>query len=297
MLSPLTIKEFYAQTLKQAGFTPPDDQIEKFASANKLDLETTKIASAVFEQLQLDGVKYDTHQDMLQDALKIAHAFADHVKEASAQAEKIAGDLHRVARHAIEGYLAQHGIDLNADEGVKIAGLQAQSFQELTQKQAALRQLELLATLKFPEDKVASEKVAANIYQSLPGAGAAGGGGMWDEEATVQHLSNSAGGTTPEHLTALKGRINADIQPHERPDYINAVTKEMHTTGLPFPQAHSNVMGRLNQAPKPGLMARPGMLLGAGAIGLGGLYLMKKRREEAARRDNAVMSAASMPAA
>ena len=293
MLAPLTIKEFYAQTLKQAGFTPPEDQIEKFAAANKLDLETTKLASAIFEQLQLDGVKYETHQDMLQDALKIAHAYADHVKEASAQAEKIAGDLHRVARHAVEGYLAQHGIDLNADEGVKIAGLQAQSFQVLTQKQAELRQLELLAELKFPDTKTGGVPSSTfNVHDQLPG----GGVGAWNHDASLANLNAQAGGTS-EHLDAVKRLVGRDIQPHETPAYLDAVHKEMASTGGNVAQAHSAVMSRLNQAPKPGLMSRPGMLLGAGAIGLGGLYLMKKRREEEANRRSAVMGAASMPAA
>jgi len=293
MFTPLSLKEFYGQTLKQGGFTPPEDQIEKFAAANKLDIETTKIASAVFEQLQLDGVPYATPQDMFQDALKIAHAYVDHVKEASVQAEKIAGDLHRVARHAVEGYLAQHGIDLNADEGVKIAGLQAQSFQVLTQKQAELRQLELLAELKLPVAKTGAVAPSTfNVHDPLPG----GGVGAWNPEASLANLNTQAGGS-PEHLDAVKRLVGRDIQPHETPAYLDALHKEMSSTGGNIAQAHSAVMGRLNTQPKPGLMSRPGVMLGAGALGLGALYMMKKRREEEANRRSNVMSAAAMPAA
>lgn len=289
MFAPLDLKEFYSQTLKQAGFTPPEDQIEKFAASNQIDVETAKMASAIFEQLQLDGVKYDSQQDMFQDALKIAHAYADHVKEASAQAEKIAGDLHRVARHAIEGYLAQHGIKLDADEGVKIAGLQATSFQKLMQKQAALHQ---------PEDEAKTAGGGAR-YNPLPG----GGTGTYDPSATAIHLATLAGSDLTnaaqhaQYAGAVHSVLNAYPEEH-RSTIADQIAHGMETNGLNFAQSHQRAHANFTAPPKsPGLMGRPGVLLGAGALGLGALYMMKKRREEAAQRQGAIMGAASMPAA
>lgn len=283
MFAPLDLKEFYSETLKQAGFTPPDDQIEKFAAANQLDVETTKMASAIFEQLQLDGVKYDSHQDMFQDALKIANAYADHVKEASAQAEKIAGDLHRIARHAVEGYLAQHSIQMDADEGVKIAGLQASSFQKLMQKQAALHQ---------PEGE-AKEATFAQFRRSHPA-----GLNEFDADSSVGAVNQHIGGT-PQDLQMLKNHMTAANIPVERqPEYFNNLHHEMTSTGQNFQQSHANVVSRMSAPPKsPGLMGRPGLLMGAGALGLGAMYMMKKRREEAAQRQSNIMGAAGMPAA
>lgn len=283
MFAPLDLKEFYSQTLKQAGFTPPEDQIEKFAASNQIDVETAKMASAVFEQLQLDGVKYDSQQDMFQDALKIAHAYADHVKEASAQAEKIAGDLHRVARHAIEGYLAQHGIKLDADEGVKIAGLQATSFQKLMQKQAALHQL---------EDEAKTATFAAFNRGQVSGLN------EFNPDQSALNVGTHIG-ASPTELQLIKNHMTAaNIPTEQQPEYFNQLHHEMTSTGQNFQQAHANVLNRMTAPPKsPGLMGRPGVLLGAGALGLGALYMMKKRREEAAQRQGAIMGAASMPAA
>ncbi len=226
MFEPLSLKAFYTQTLKEAGFVPQPEQIEKFASDNKLDIETTKIAAMVFEQLQLDGVPYETSQDAFKDAIKIATEYVDHVKIASENAEKLAGDLHRIARHAVEGYLAQHGItDITADEGVKIAGLQATGFQKLEQKQAALPQQQ-------PQAKQADEII---------------------------------GGATPPSAP---------------------VESSMHAT--------PGMLGRIGNT----IAERPGLTAGVGALGLGALYLMKHKREQAAAdaRQNTV-SAATLPPA
>lgn len=301
MLVPLSLKDFYGQTLKQAGFTPPEDSIEKFAAANKLDLETTKIASAVFEQLQLDGVAYDTPQDMFQDALKIAHSYMDHCKEVTAQAEKLAGDLHRVARHAVEGYLAQHGVELDADEGVKIAGLQARSFQELTQKQAELRQLDDLANSKFTSDKTANP-----IAQTFRMHDDIGGQGQLNPAATKANIATQFG--LGDKAQAVAAHIDASVPTEQLGTYADALHE--HARKMPnanFTQVHDAAIAA-SKAPAaatggglPGMIGRnPGTALGVGALGLGALYLMKKKREEreaAMNRQRSIIGAAGMPAA
>lgn len=125
----LNPREFYEETLKEAGVQPPPDELQKFASAKGLDIDEAKLANAFFEQLQLDNVPYETHAMRRDDALKMAQAYIQHAKEVQADAVKVADGLLRTLEHAAEGWLAHNNIQLDARTAVKIAGLQAESAQ------------------------------------------------------------------------------------------------------------------------------------------------------------------------
>jgi hypothetical protein len=292
----MTLQEFYGETLKAAGYVPPADEIAKVAESRKIDLETVKMARSIYEQLQLDGVKYANEEARLDDSLKIAEAYVAHVKDNAAAAEKLAGDLHRVARHAVEGYLAQHGIELDADEGVKIAGLQAVSFQELTQKQAALRQLDI----KAEELKTASEipKVAFNTYKQVPG-GQMADPSLHDPAGSAAAVATHFGGDPAVHGPVINQlATNAAGGEANLPAYYDALhAHAMKNPGTTFAAAHQAVMAGAQGAKPQGLMARPGLMLGAGALGLGALYMMRKRKQEAENRQRSMMGAAAMPTA
>lgn len=128
MFEPMPLDEFYAATLKQNGFVPPKEDIEKVAEVRKVDVEVVKIARVIFDQLTLDKVPYEDEKAMLEDSFKLAGAYLKHVEEAKAATAKLATDLHRVARHAIEGYLAQHGVKLDAQDGLKIAAIHGEEL-------------------------------------------------------------------------------------------------------------------------------------------------------------------------
>lgn len=336
MLAPLTLKEFYAGTLKAAGFTPPEDSIAKFAESAKVDVETIKTAQAVFEQLQLDGVTYDTPKMMADDAMKIANAYLDHCKAAAAEAEKIAGDLHRVARHAVEGYLAHAGIDLDADEGVKIAGLQAQSFQMLTQKQAELRQLETQAKEAGEAGKTAQDgDPLSDIANAMPGkshkdkmkdergktaasfaAYHTDTGGTpiaVNDEGTIANVAAHAG-VNPE---VMKAQIHGSVGPENVEAYGRHYGAAVDANPkMPFSSLHPQVVqavtggaggaggagraaGSAATGAKP-FLQRPGVMLGAGALGLGAAMLLHRKRQEAQaaqNRQNAIAGAANLPPA
>jgi hypothetical protein len=333
MLTPLTLREFYGETLKAAGFTPPEESTAKFAEASKIDVEIVKMAQSVFEQLQLDGVKYDTPKLMADDAMKIANAYFDHCKTAAAEAEKLAGDLHRVACHAVEGYLSQHGIELDANEGVKIAGLQAQSFQQLTQKQAELRQLETQAKEVTKEvTKTAQDgDPLSDIANAMPGKSKkdiemergkiatfrahdnlAGAQGQFNPDQTYANIAN--GFDQPMDVEAVKRHIQSTPGVHENlggyADALHATKAQM--PGANFAQVHDAVMKNSNagasaaapaagaaSAAKP-LLQRPGVMLGAGALGLGAAMLLHRKRQEAQaaqNRQNAIAGAANLPPA
>jgi hypothetical protein len=362
MLVPLTLKEFYAETLKAAGFTPPEDSIAKFAETNKIDPEIVKIASAVFEQLTLDGVKYETPQLMADDAMKIATQYLEHCKAAAAEAEKIAGDLHRVARHAVEGYLAQHGIELDADEGVKIAGLQAQSFQELMQKQAELRQRDIEAkTAKMRPSKPCSKCKGAifegcedehecaktaqdgdplsDIANAMPGQS--------HKDKMKDERGKTAASPTPQSFAAyhtdssgipvahnpkgtisnlslhtgidpkvMKSQIESSVGPENVENYGHKYYEaaQQSPANTPFNVLHPKVVEAVKANPaaaaagaagagaaaaKP-FLQRPGVMLGAGALGLGAAMLLHRKRQEALaaqNRQNAIAGAANLPPA
>jgi len=300
-----SLQEFYSETLKSNGFTPKEDDLAKVAAANGIDIETAKLANSIFEQFQLDGVPFNSPKEMLESAMKMAGAYLELQKEQTDKATKLAADLHRVALHAVEGFLSNNRIELDANEGVKIAGLQAGSFQELTQREAELRQIETkLASLKF-----VGEIKIANIYNSLGTAAP-----QTPENLNVDALYASMGegyGADPAHLKAF---VAGTVPEANRAQYHHALAQaaqQGHGKGG-FMDLHNHVMqtgpagaagagaGAAAAAAKPGLMSRPGVLLGAGALGLGALALMQKRRREreaGANRANAIANVAGLPAA
>lgn len=122
-------REFYLLSLNAAGVTPPPDELQKVAEAEGVSLEQAKLAQAYFEQLQLDKIPYENEGARSKDALLMAKAYMDHVKEARLEAIKVADGLLRVLEHAAEGYLAHNNIGIDARTAVKIAGMQSESAQ------------------------------------------------------------------------------------------------------------------------------------------------------------------------
>ena len=284
-----TLHEFYTETLKRNGFEPSADQLEKVAAANKIDVETAKVASAIFEQFQLDGVQFESPKDMLDNALKMASAYFDTVKSQQEEAEKLAGQLHKVALHAIEGFLTHNRIELDANEAVKVAGLQAESFQKLTQHEAELRRL---------TDKLASTKLSAS-YGNL--------GANIPQVAENLHVDSAIAEIAQGYNadpSAVKEYLSAHVPDQHMKQHLHGMLQaagQGHGRGS-LPELHEHVMKNgpnAAAAAKPGLLGRPGLLLAGGALGLGALALMKKKREEAAKANAGagLANVANMPSA
>ncbi len=299
-----TAQEFYSATLKANGFTPPEDTLEKVAAAQGINIETAKLANAFFTQMQLDGVDADP-KTLLDDAMKMASAYLDLCQEQAKGAEKLAGELHKVAMRAMEDFLTHNRIELDANEAVKIAGLQAQSFLELTKREATFRQA---------ESKVASLKMAEGFkisaYNNLGTASPQTAGNLNIDE-TYRSMAEGYG-ADPAHLRAYVG---AHVGPEHEREFLHGMVQAANQGhgkgGFPELVSHVHANGPAGAAPgapaaagaKPagGLMSRPGALLGAGALGMGALYMMKKRREApdqaAANRAGAIGNTAGLPAA
>jgi hypothetical protein len=276
VFAPLSLHEFYAETLKQANFEPPKEELEKVAAARNIPLETLKIARSIFEQLQLDGVPYESSSAMLEDSIKIATAYVNHVQDAKASADKLAGDLHRVARHAVEGYLSAQGIELDADEGVKIAGLQAQSFQKLARKEAAQRQLDSEASKK-PEMTTgkcaeAADKTATTQYTPV----------VHPDTVDVPKSIESHALKRKMMPMALENMIESSVGSDKANVYLHHLGEVEKTHPyLPFEQQHAEAVNRVypNGKPSPRILGmHPGVALGAGGLGLGALYLLHRNR-------------------
>lgn len=122
MLNP---RQFYAETLKRAGFTPPDPQFDKVAALKGVDVNVVKLAEEFNTQLQFDKAPYESEVARAEDALKLAKAYFDHVKAAEDEATKTADGILRFLDHELEGYLAKNNIPLLARDALKIAALQA----------------------------------------------------------------------------------------------------------------------------------------------------------------------------
>ncbi len=302
-----SLDEFYSATLKSNGFVPPVDEIAKVAAAQNIDVETAKIARAIFEQLQLDGVPYESNAAMLADSIKMAGAYLGLIEESKAEAQKLAAELHKVAKLALENFLTHNRIELDSNEAVKIAGLQAQSFQELTHREAELRQIESkLASTKLDIEKAAA--LPAGVYGNL-GANAPQTPANLNIDAAHEHIA-AAHGADP---VAYKNLVSRTVDPANVHGYYHAALQDLKNSSGNLPEFHERLVsgaaaaggasaaGGVAAAAKPGLMSRPGLLLGAGALGLGALHLMRKKKQEresaAMNRANAIGNVAGLPEA
>lgn len=131
MNGPMTLDEFYCQTMEANGIVREPEPIEKVAEAQGVDVVVAKLAKAIYDQSRIDDVKYASAKDRLEDSFKVAKAYVAYMDETKTAATKLAGDLARVAAYAIEGYLAQHGIsEITAADGVKVAAVCVEEAQQ-----------------------------------------------------------------------------------------------------------------------------------------------------------------------
>ena len=130
MFQPLSPDQFYYDTLQKHGLDVKPEDVVKVAEAKGVDPRVAQIAKVFHDQMVLDGVKFASPQLRLEDAFKMAGTYVAHVDACTKNANKLAGDLARICKHAAEGYLAQHGIDLSPKLAVKIAAAEVEEEEE-----------------------------------------------------------------------------------------------------------------------------------------------------------------------
>ncbi len=321
MKPPMTIREFYEATLKEAGVTPKPHDLEKIAAEKGVDVELVKLAKGYFEELQLDAVPYETEQSRAADAMKMAEAYFAHVAETQKIATEIADGLLRHLSHQAEGYCAQHNLPYSGREACKIAGLQAESADEYEKSCAAALTKSSSAPLneewlnKFAElNKTSGQQMPGGTTSGAAGVGLTSGG------AGVNSLPVNASAVTPSNAhTFVPGATNPMDAMHiinktyentfpagstagNLADFIDRFqgAQKAHPPGTSPTEIYRSMHG----TPGGGLGAWAGRNSGAlalGGLGLGAAYLWhKKKKEEEANKQQMNMSAmraAALPAA
>lgn len=294
MNTTLTPREFYEQTLKASGVTPPPDEIQKVAEAKGVPVEVAKLARAFFEQLQLDCVPYPNEVERGNDAMKMAQAYVEHVKEVNEGAVKVADGLLRFLLHQAEGYLSQNNIELSATEAVKIAGLQAES--------ADIWDDEIKTANADREAKLANIPKDLKVPPPSKEAGIAGPGQdpavLNFQDLGAQHLGPAAAGLSPAELQPqLAGRMG--LRPDAAGHEILARGRDLNALRAIHGDLPVHELLRLGTPAQPSWLSRNAGMLGVGALGAGALYMLHKRHQEnqeAKEREMNALRAAALPA-
>ena len=158
-------REFYEATLLNEGIEIEPEDLTKVAEAHEMDLETAKLARAYFEQLQLDGVQYESESARFGDAVKMAKAYFDHAVEAHVEARKIADGILGKVTESLRDYAEGAGLeDVPLSELLLVASKQAESAEAWAAEQA-----EKIATLDFIEHCLEEAKKEAEAAKEAEG--------------------------------------------------------------------------------------------------------------------------------
>lgn len=151
MKVPCSPETFYRLSLAEQGFLAPreDEVVTKIAENRKCDVAVVKMAQAVFEQMQKDGVPYESVELMTADSFKMAEAYHQHMADCAKEAEDLAKKLTDKLAAAAAEFAKEAGVEeFPPLLLVKVAGLQAQErVDEEAEKQAELE--EVAAALKI----------------------------------------------------------------------------------------------------------------------------------------------------
>jgi len=153
MRVPCSPETFYRLTLAEQGFLPPaeEETIAKIAEARSCSVEVVKLAQVYFEQLQKDGVPYESPAIMTSDAFKMAEAFLEHKVACEMEAAKFMEDLVTKLAAVAAAAAEEAGVgELSPMALLKIAGLQAQENLDLVTKIAMVETVKEAAAPAAP---------------------------------------------------------------------------------------------------------------------------------------------------
>lgn len=283
-MSMLSARDFYNETLKQAGVTPEPEELEKVASAQGVNLEVVKLAKLFYEQLQLDKVPYENEVDRATDAMKMASAYAGYVAEQEQEAVKVADGLLEHVETAIADFVKTNSMNLSAREALKVAALQSESADEYEAAyEAKLASMTVEDFLRLVEEPKTASAVGAPV--TSPSV-------VYQDEFGVAGLDPK--GDAPFIKRDVFG-LAPDAKDHEVYEMAKRVRAEHE---LNPGKSLSEIVHSVHNPPR-GFFSRNAGVLGAGALGAGALYLMyrhNKQQQEEKDRQLMAMRAAAMPA-
>lgn len=159
--APVTLNEFYAETLRQNGVAVPDAvDIEKVAAAKGVPTEIAEIAQQIYNQMILDGVVHASPAEKVADAFAMAKSFLSHNKAIADFGATLASDLKIACAAAAQEVLKKHGVELSTYDAVKMAE-QELAFVTVTPEQLKSAQAVVLAAAVEGEDAVKRASAAA----------------------------------------------------------------------------------------------------------------------------------------
>lgn len=123
MFRPMTFEQYYYHAYRSNGYDVSPEPVEKVAAAQNVDPVLAKLAKAVFDQTRLDGIPYETPQQRLADAFKVAQAFVAHVEECKKTASTVAVGLVDHLLDAAKKYAEAHRLSIEPAEALKLAAV------------------------------------------------------------------------------------------------------------------------------------------------------------------------------
>lgn len=164
--APVTLDEFYAETMKANGVAIPTDvDIEKLAAARNVTPAVAKTAQAIYNQMLIDGVEHATAQDKLADALAVAQNFIAHNRKVAAFGASLAAELKTACAAAAQAVLTKHEIELSTYDAVKMGEL-ALAHADITPEGMQAAQSAIIAAASTADGEEMSKRASAAV--SLP---------------------------------------------------------------------------------------------------------------------------------
>jgi len=287
--------EFYRAQLAANKVAACPEDIAKFAAARGLPIHTAKLAKLYFEQLALDGVRYESEDARAEDAIKMAQAYFEQAETIAKTAADVADKaLEKLAAVAEELIKAEGITGVSVSELLKVASLQNDSKAEFEAVEAAKTAGLSLSKAKI---KIADAKLALFNFANLDPKT------VWHEGVPAPErflpnapaaMAGAAGytGPNPEQLLAQNMGTSHD-DPMFREHLHGIAAEGFKTPGSTFETATKSYMA--NAPGRGSWMSRNSKwLLPTGILGAGAAYLLyrhlKNKDDEKKQQLMAMMS-------
>lgn len=289
--------EFYRAQLTANKIAACPEDIAKFAEARGIPIHTAKLAKLYFEQLALDGVRYETEEARAEDAVKMATAYFDQAETIAKTAATVADKaLEKLAAVAEELIKAEGITGVTVSELLKVASLQNDTKVEFEAVEAAKTAGLSLAKAKL---KLTDAKLAAGSFGAVPSTEFYAGTGAAEPHAmrpdvfsqATKHFLNYEGENPKQLIAQHLGTTADDAMLNE---HMHGILSHGYST--PNSTFESALQGYKANMPAQGswMSRNSKWLLPTGILGAGAAYLlyrhMKNKEDEKKQQLMAMMS-------
>lgn len=302
----LSLSEFYAETLKQAGFdVSQQPDMVKMAEANGVDPQLAALAKQVRDQSILDGIEYATEAERLTDAFKIASSWIEHRATVEATATKIATALRVATEKAVMELIDEFDLDVEVDDAIKIAAFSHLPALDM-EKDAAAGSGPAQPTAPSTADAMqnakamganAHERVQAILAEAHKNNGDAGPLGYHPDTMHAALGAAVSPALDPSaHKSHGEGIVDRYVPKEQAREFYHhageiASAAQNNPTGpkqLTMDQIFSHARDKVNGVSDNKFLGfaqkNKGLIVGGGAaLGLGAMYFLHKRKQRQER--------------